>query len=144
MVDVHHKPHGLISLPRCLVYQVHKVQHKPRKKFSWGLKQIWSEGLESVLPMAHRTVSGATGQAQNELTTLGLSRDALRHNSLDCPVSQRNNGNLASTVDCKREQCKSEHTGHVRCTTRHIRCSRSNGQVAPNPNGRADVARTGQ
>jgi hypothetical protein len=38
--DVHHKPRGLISLPSCQLSQVHKVQHKPRKKFSWGLNQV--------------------------------------------------------------------------------------------------------
>jgi hypothetical protein len=40
-------------LPRCHLSQVHKVQHKPRKKFSWGHKQFWSKGLESVLHVAH-------------------------------------------------------------------------------------------
>jgi hypothetical protein len=30
--DVHHKPHGLTSLPSCHLSQAYKVQHKPRKK----------------------------------------------------------------------------------------------------------------
>jgi hypothetical protein len=30
-------------LPRCLLSQVHKDQHKPRKKLSWGLNQVWSK-----------------------------------------------------------------------------------------------------
>jgi hypothetical protein len=117
------KPCGLISLPRCHLSQVYKVQHKPRKKFSWGLKQIWSKGHESVLPMAHRTVSGAPGRAPLEQLTIGNFLGVLRYNSLDCLVSKRSNGNLASTVDCKSEQCavevrveKSEHTGYVRCS----------------------------
>jgi hypothetical protein len=29
-------------LLRCHLSQVHKVQHKPRKKLSWGLNQVWS------------------------------------------------------------------------------------------------------
>ena len=93
------------TLRRCHLSQVHKVQHKPRKKLSWGLNNIWSKTWECADKW---TVFGAPGQAQNELTNLWLSRDALGYNSLDSPVSQRNNGNLASTVDNKREQCKSE------------------------------------
>jgi hypothetical protein len=34
VVDVHHKPRGLTNLSRCHLSQVHKVQYKPRKKFS--------------------------------------------------------------------------------------------------------------
>jgi hypothetical protein len=34
VVDDQHKPYGLTSLARCDLSQVHKVQHKPRKKFS--------------------------------------------------------------------------------------------------------------
>jgi hypothetical protein len=34
VVDVQHKPHGLTSLSRYHLSQVHKVQQKPRKKFS--------------------------------------------------------------------------------------------------------------
>jgi hypothetical protein len=30
--DVYHKPRGLTSLPSCHLSQVHKAQHKPRKK----------------------------------------------------------------------------------------------------------------
>jgi hypothetical protein len=38
VVDVHHKPCGLISLSSYHFSQVHNIQHKPRKKLSWGLK----------------------------------------------------------------------------------------------------------
>jgi hypothetical protein len=38
--DVQHKPRGLTSLSRYHLSQVHKVQYKPRKKFSWGHNQI--------------------------------------------------------------------------------------------------------
>jgi hypothetical protein len=34
VVDDQHKPYGLTSLARCDLYQVHKVQHKPRKKIT--------------------------------------------------------------------------------------------------------------
>jgi hypothetical protein len=102
VVDVHHKPRGLISLPRCLLYQVHKVQHKPRKKFSWGLEFIWSKGLESALQMAHQTVSDAPDRAALKLATLGFLLGALRYNSLDCPVSQRSNDYLTPTVICQK------------------------------------------
>jgi hypothetical protein len=66
------------------------VQHKPRKKLSWGLNKSLEQRLESVLPVANQIVSGALGRAPNELLTLGFSRDALRYNSpdmsCDCPV----------------------------------------------------------
>jgi hypothetical protein len=62
--------------------------------------------LEGVLPVAHRTVSGAPGRAALKPATLGFLQGALRYNSPDCPVSQRSNGNLAPTVDYKREPCK--------------------------------------
>jgi hypothetical protein len=65
---------------------MHKVQHKIRKKFSWGLKLIWSKGLKEVLAVAHRTLSGAPGYAPNELASLRFLLGALRHNSPDCPV----------------------------------------------------------
>jgi hypothetical protein len=87
VVDVHHKPRGLISLPRCHLYQVHKVQHKPRKNLSWGLNLIWSKGLESVLPMAHRTVSDVHPRpSSTKPTTLRFLWGALPYNSPDCPV----------------------------------------------------------
>jgi hypothetical protein len=86
MVDVHHKLRGLTSLPRYLLSQVHKFQHKLRKKFSWALNLVWSKGLESVLQMAHRTVFGALGRAALEQLTLGFLLGALRCNSPDCTV----------------------------------------------------------
>jgi hypothetical protein len=83
---------------------VHKVQLKPKKKFSWGLNLIWSKGLESVLQMAHRTVSGVPGQAALKPATLGFLWGALRYNLSNCPVSQQSNDYLAPTVNYKGEQ----------------------------------------
>jgi hypothetical protein len=56
--DVHHKQCGLTSLPTWHLSQVHKVQHKPRKKLSWGSLQRLEQRLAMVLPMAHQTLSG--------------------------------------------------------------------------------------
>jgi hypothetical protein len=53
--DAHHKPRGL----SCHLPQVHKVQHKPTKKLSWGLYKVWSKRHALVLLVAHRTLSGA-------------------------------------------------------------------------------------
>jgi hypothetical protein len=39
-----------------------------------------------VLQVAHRTVSGAPGQAALKHLTLGFLLGALRYNSPDCPV----------------------------------------------------------
>jgi hypothetical protein len=58
VVDVHHKPRGLTSLPSYHLYQVHKVQHKPTKKISWGTLQNLDQRQALVLPVAHQIVSG--------------------------------------------------------------------------------------
>jgi hypothetical protein len=146
VVDVHHKPRGLINLPRCLISQMHKVQHKPRKTLSWRLNKVWSKDLRVCCEVAHRTLSGAPGRAPSEHATVGFCQGSLRYNSPDCPVSQWSNGNLRSTVDCKSVQCKSD----VRMRSRNapdcpVRLQDKGFQrsTAPNPNGRADVARTG-
>jgi hypothetical protein len=132
VVDVHHKPRGLTSLSRCHLSQVHKVQHKWRKKFSWGHKQIWSKGHESVLPLVHRTVSGAPGPRASEQATLENSLGALRYNSPDCPVCtghvrwaseatvsarQRSTAKVNSDEQCASEvrAAKLEVIGHVWC-----------------------------
>jgi hypothetical protein len=94
VVDIQHKPCGLTSLSRYHLSQVHKVQHKPRKKSSWGHKQNWSKRTSSVLPLAHQTVSGALSAHASKPATLGNSPGPLRYNSPDCPVSQRSNGSL--------------------------------------------------
>jgi hypothetical protein len=80
---------------------VHEVPRKPRKKFSWGHNQIWSKGHESVLSLAHQTLSGvhrtlssAPGPEASKPATLGNSLSVLRYNSPDCPVSQWSNGSL--------------------------------------------------
>jgi hypothetical protein len=70
-----------------------------------------------------------------------------------CPVSQWSNGNLASTVDYKRERCKSEVRAESQNTPDmssvppdcpvQLKDKGFQRSTAPNPNGRADVARTG-
>jgi hypothetical protein len=66
-----------------------------------GDSNLFGASLESVLKMAHRTMSGvhqtlsgAPGQPANEHATLGNSLDVLRYNSPDCPVSQQSNDSL--------------------------------------------------
>jgi hypothetical protein len=149
VVDVHHKPRGLTSLPRCHLYQVHKVQHKPRKKFSWGLKQIWSKGHVSVLPMAHRTVSGAPVRATLEQLILGFLWGALCYNSLDCPVCighvrRANEATVTwrhwSTANRDNASQKSEQ----KVRTHSYMTKGFKGQPLQTPNERAEVARTGQ
>jgi hypothetical protein len=102
----------------------------------------------------HQTVSGAPGRAPIEHATLGFSQGALHYNSPDYPVSQRSNGNLAPTVDFKREQCKSEVRAESQNTpdmsgvppdcSVQLLDKEFQRSSAPNPNGCADVARTGQ
>ena len=62
VVDVHHKPRGLTSLPSCHLSQVHKVQHKPTKKLSWGSQQSLERRQVEVLAVAHRTLSDAQAE----------------------------------------------------------------------------------
>jgi hypothetical protein len=75
--------------------------------------------LSQTVSGVHRTLSNAPGRAPSKHATLGFSQDALRYNSLYCPVSQRSNGNLASTVDCKSEQCAVEVRAHRTCPVWH-------------------------
>jgi hypothetical protein len=103
--------------------------------------------------MAHRTLSSAPGPYTLKPATLGNSASALRYNSPDCPVSQRSNGSLRangrlqmSTVANSDAQ-KSEGTGlsgvapDCPMQQKDKELQRS---TAPNPNWRADVARTEQ
>jgi hypothetical protein len=97
--------------------------------------------------VAHRTVSSAPGRALSEPSTLGFLQGALRYNSLDCPVSQQSNSDLTPTVVCKREQCAVEVRAEKLEHTRLFGAATGQGfqrSTAPNPNGRADVAHTGQ
>jgi hypothetical protein len=73
VVDVHHKPRGLTSLLRCHLLQVHKVQTQTMKEIKLGAQKNLEQRLESVMQVAHRTMSGAPGRAPLELTTLGFS-----------------------------------------------------------------------
>jgi hypothetical protein len=72
--DVHHKPHELTSLPSCYLSQVHKLQHKPTKKISWGTLQSLEQKQVLVQPVAHRTLSGVQAEATRELAALGFSQ----------------------------------------------------------------------
>jgi hypothetical protein len=63
------------------------------KEFKLGTKQNLEQGLESVLQVAHRTMSGvhrtvpgALGRAPSQLATLGIFQGALLYNSPDCLV----------------------------------------------------------
>jgi hypothetical protein len=56
------------------------------KEIKLGAQINLEQRLESVMQVAHRTMSGAPGRAPLELTTLGFSQGALRYNSPDCSV----------------------------------------------------------
>jgi hypothetical protein len=79
--DVHHKPRGLTSLPSYHLSQVHKVQHKPTKKVSWGTLQSLEQKQVLVQPVAHLTLFGvhwtlfgAQTEAPRELVPLEFSQ----------------------------------------------------------------------
>ena len=90
---------------------MHKVQHKPTKKISWGTLQSLEQRQALVLPVAHQTVSGvhrtlSGAQAEHHtnwpLFAFPQSHSAIIHRT--CPVSQRSNGQLRPTVNYG-EQC---------------------------------------
>jgi hypothetical protein len=164
VVDVQHKPRGLTSLSRYHLSQMHMVQHKPRKKFSWGHNQFWSKGLRVCCQVAHRTLSGAPGLYTLKPATLGFLLGALHYNSVDylvchrtsgepakqrLPARQRSTAKVYSAKQCRAEvrTQKSEVTGlsgvapdcSVQQKDKALQRS-----TAPNPDGRADVARTGE
>jgi hypothetical protein len=129
VVDVHHKPRGLTSLSRCHLSQVHKVQHKPRKKFSWGLKLIWSKTWECAAKWrtGQCSVHLAYDQVNRPLSGFFWGRSAIIHRTVRCapdmsdePTEQRlsgANGRLQKWTFVNSAQQKSECTGHVRCGT---------------------------
>jgi hypothetical protein len=137
----------------CPVHQASERTNMPLSGILWAPSAI-----------IHRTIRCAPpGQRANEQTTLGNSLGTLHYNLPDspvctgqsgvhrtCPVSQRSNGYCASMVDCKRnndEQCHAEVRHHRTCPVWHRVQQKDKGfqlSIAPNPKGRADVARTGQ
>jgi hypothetical protein len=96
--DVHHKPRGLTSLPSCHLSQVHKVQHKPKKKMSWGTLQSLEQKQVLVQPVAHRTLSGAQAEAPRELAALGFSQSHSTkiHRTFRCVTLQTRSRHLAN------------------------------------------------
>jgi hypothetical protein len=84
--DVHQKPYELTSLPSCVLSQVHKVQHKPTKKVSWGTLQSLEQKQNLVQPVAHQTLSGAQAKAPRELVALGFSQShsTIIHRTVRC------------------------------------------------------------
>jgi hypothetical protein len=145
VVDVHHKLHGLTSLPRYHLSQVHKVQHKPRKKLSWRLNNIWSKGLKSVLPVAHRIVSGAPGRVTLKQLVFGfLQGSAIIHRTVriapDMSGEPTSNDYLAPTIvypkwivmNSARQSSKYRSHSAPDCLVQ-LQDKGSNGQVAPNP-----------
>jgi hypothetical protein len=66
VVDAHHKPRELTSLPRCYVSQVHKIQHKPRKKSSWGLSVFRPRGVPGPTSKLSLRVPAQMGRRETE------------------------------------------------------------------------------
>jgi hypothetical protein len=108
--------------------------------------------------LAHRTLSDAPGPSWIKPATLGNTRGTLRYNSPDCQVSQWSNGS-------QRASCRLTRWTVMNCVAIEVRAQKSEvtglsgvapdclvrqddkalqWSTAPNPNGCADVARTGQ
>jgi hypothetical protein len=80
---------------------VHEVQHKPTKKIIWGTLQSLKQKQVLVLPVAHRTLSGAKVEAPRELAALGFS---LKITGLSGEPTEQ--WSTSPAVDC--EQCRSQ------------------------------------
>jgi hypothetical protein len=104
--------------------------------------------LESVLPVAHqtvsdvhRTVSGAPGRAPSQLATLRVFQGALRYNSPDMsgePMEQRSPVRQRDYVNSKSTQCRSQMSGcevrtHRTCPVQ-LQDKGFQRSTAPNPN----------
>jgi hypothetical protein len=156
--DVHHKPHGLTSLPSCHLSKVHKVQHKPTKKRSLGplhsLERKTSRGAASGAPDIVR----CPGRVTHELATLEFFLESLRYNSPDMsgePTEQRSpapNGRLWCTVkaysaEVRSQSCEVITHRTVQCATGLSGAVRGQGTSTVNrskPQQSADVAGTRQ
>jgi hypothetical protein len=105
--DVHHKPRKLTSLPSCHLSQVHKVQHKPRKKLSCGLNQVWSKDMHwccqwqtghCLVCTGHCPVPHAEQHSNIPLSVFSKGHSTIIHWTIrwhrTCSVSQRSNGHL--------------------------------------------------
>jgi hypothetical protein len=163
VVDVHHKLRGLTSLSIYHLSQVHNVQHKPRKKFSWGHKQIWSKTWECAAKWRTGHCPVHQARTQNEPATLGNSMSALRYNSPDCSVCTRHVRWASGAMVTARQWSTAKVNSDQQCTIEVRAASQRSPDMsgvppdcpvqqkdkglqrstALNPNGRADVARTG-
>jgi hypothetical protein len=123
VVNVQHKPLGLTSLSRYHLSEVHKVQRKLRKKFSWGHNQNLEQDMRVCYKVAHRTLSGAPGPwPSRPLSGILWAHSAIIHRTVRWASGATTNWRQRSTA----------------------KVIVVNSRLAPNPNGHADVARTGQ
>jgi hypothetical protein len=108
--DVHHKPRRLTSFPSCHLSQVHKVQHKPTKKISWGTLQSLEQRQALVLPVAHRTVSGPQTEHLTNWLLSGFSgsRSTIIHRTVQWAYEATVNYAQWSTVVNSSAQCRSQ------------------------------------
>jgi hypothetical protein len=141
VVDNQQQTHGLTSLSRIHILQVHKVQHKPRKKSVRGHDSFGAKNLSELkigtpdCPVCHRIVSGAPGPYDSKPVTLRnyRARSTIIHWTVWCatglsgePAEQRLPAH--PTVDCgdvRAEQCCAEvRSAEVR-RHRTVRCSKT-------------------
>jgi hypothetical protein len=142
VVDVQHKPRGLTSLPRYHLSEVHKVQRKPRKKFSLEHSQIWSKDLECAEKWrtGQCPVHLARTDSNQPLSGIQQACSAIIHRTLRCgtglsgepaeqrlPACQRSTAQMNSDEQCRNRSQSAEVRGH-----RTVRCNEktksSNGQ----------------
>jgi hypothetical protein len=134
VVDIHHKPCRLISLPSYHLSQVHKVQHKPRNKSSWGLNKVWSKDLEWCCQwrtgqcLVPRPSTTPTGHSRVFPRNTPLQFTGLSDVHRICPVKpmeQQSTGlnsllrcqYIVHSIEVRCQVAKSERTGHVQCAT---------------------------
>jgi hypothetical protein len=99
---------------QCLVHQGTPSSTHPLREFSEALHYNSPD-----CPVYHRTVSGAPGGSDSELSSFG---NLLRYNSPDCPVCQRSNGSFRANGHLQR------HLMHARARRSQARARRRTGQ----------------
>jgi hypothetical protein len=111
-----------------------------------------------VLPVAHRIVHHTEQHSNSSLSGFSGAHSTIPHRIVRCAPDMTgeptSNGNLTPTVDCKvnsahqsseqRSQSAPDMSGVAPDCPVQPQDKGSNGQVTPNPNGHADVARNGQ
>jgi hypothetical protein len=158
VVDVQHKPLGLTSLLDIIYLRCIRFNTNQERNSVGDTIENWSKTWECAAKWrtGHCLVHQALDQTNRPLSGILWAHFAIIHRTVRCapgmsgePAEQRltgTNGRLQKGTMMNSAAQKSEVIRHVRCGTGcpvQQKVKRFQRSIAPNPNGRADVARTG-